>query len=133
MLILRRNDCDGIKRLEEGGIWGEKNLSELMNMASIGDIFYSTWGYDQTNADFFQVVAVKNKTIMVRHIKKEVNDPKDGTMTGNAIPIKNAFDGAPKTKKLSARYDGQESFDAGNSMGSARKWNGNPIAISWYG
>lgn len=38
----------------------------------VGDIFSATWGYDQTNVDFFQVIAlVGEKSVRVR----EVNPP----------------------------------------------------------
>ena len=28
----------------------------------VGDLFYSSWGYDQTNVDFFQVVALSGES-----------------------------------------------------------------------
>ncbi len=33
-----------------------------------GDILYSSWGYEQTNIDFFQVVDVKSKTLALQEI-----------------------------------------------------------------
>lgn len=99
-------------------------------MAKIGDIFVATWGYDQTNADFFQVVGTTAKGVKVRHIKSKENV--DGqSMTGTAVPIKNAFDGAVKTRKIYMFYD-QEHFNAGESYGSAEPWDGNPVHISTY-
>lgn len=29
----------------------------------VGDIFYSSWGYEQTNIDFYQVIALKGSTM----------------------------------------------------------------------
>lgn len=38
----------------------------------VGDIFYVSWGYEQTNVDFYQVVALKGKkTAVVREIAGE--------------------------------------------------------------
>lgn len=38
----------------------------------VGDLFYITWGYEQTNNDFFQVVAlVGNQSVRVRQIIPE--------------------------------------------------------------
>lgn len=34
----------------------------------VGDLFYSSWGYDQTNVDFYQVIAVKGKTFTIQEI-----------------------------------------------------------------
>jgi len=31
----------------------------------VGDIFYMSWGYEQTNLDFFQVIALKGKTQVI--------------------------------------------------------------------
>ena len=56
----------------------------------LGDIFYTEWGYEQTNIDFYQVVALKGKhTITLR-----MNEAKSGTassMTGYTRPIRDAF------------------------------------------
>ena len=39
---------------------------------NLGDVFYTSWGYDQTNVDFFQVVGYKGKTMLkLRKIAKE--------------------------------------------------------------
>jgi hypothetical protein len=38
---------------------------------AIGDIFYSSWGYDQTNVDFYKVVSKTAKKVIVREVKSE--------------------------------------------------------------
>lgn len=38
----------------------------------VGDIFYCSWGYEQTNVDFFQVVALKGKTqVVIKEVSLE--------------------------------------------------------------
>lgn len=38
----------------------------------VGDIFYSSWGYEQTNVNFYEVVALKGKkTAVIREIAGE--------------------------------------------------------------
>ena len=38
----------------------------------VGDIFYTSWGYEQTNVDFFQVVALKGKTqVVIKEVSLE--------------------------------------------------------------
>lgn len=99
-------------------------------MIKVGDIYVATWGYDQTNATFFQIVKVREKTISVRKIRS--NEKVDGqTMVGYSTPIRDAFDGGIQTKRIIV-YDGQECFRAGESFGLARPWNGEPVAISTY-
>ena len=41
----------------------------------VGDIFTASWGYDQTNVDFFQVIALCGKqSVRVREVRPEVLD-----------------------------------------------------------
>lgn len=37
----------------------------------VGDVFVSTWGYDQTNVDFYEVVAVTPKSVKILSIGNE--------------------------------------------------------------
>ena len=43
----------------------------------VGDIYRTSWGYDQTNVEFFQVVARTAKTVRLRRISSEIRD-RDG-------------------------------------------------------
>ena len=44
----------------------------MINPFKVGDIFYDSWGYDQTNIDFFQVVEVKAKSVVIRAITERM-------------------------------------------------------------
>jgi hypothetical protein len=46
----------------------------------VGDIFYCSWGYDQTNIDFYQVVelSASGKTAKLREIGKTFVNPTGG-------------------------------------------------------
>ncbi len=37
----------------------------------IGDVFVETWGYDQTNVDFFEVIRTMPKTVEIVRIRAE--------------------------------------------------------------
>lgn len=100
-------------------------------MVNNGDIFVTTWGYEQTNADFYQVIGVTPKGVRIRHIKSK-SKIEGQSMSGYAIPVKNEFDGSPKTKRIII-YDGEEKIRIGESQGLADKWDGNPVGISTYG
>ena len=41
---------------------------------SVGDIFSTSWGYDQTNVEFFEVVRVTKASAVLRRIGSEVRD-----------------------------------------------------------
>lgn len=56
----------------------------------IGDLFYGSWGYEQTNVDFFQVVALKGKHTAI--IAKIAGDYVGGfSMSGNVRPCRDEF------------------------------------------
>ena len=61
----------------------------------VGDILHSSWGYDQTNATFFQVTALNGKTMVtVEQIgKRSVKDPAAGTPAGvlGVVPEPDSF------------------------------------------
>jgi len=58
---------------------------------AVGDVLYSTWGYDQTNLDFYQVTALRgDHQIEAREIESE-SLSKDGEWTGRAVPKIDAF------------------------------------------
>ena len=38
---------------------------------AVGEILSSSWGYEQTNWDFYQIVKVSNKSIWLREIESE--------------------------------------------------------------
>lgn len=38
----------------------------------IGDLFYESWGYEQTNIDYYEVVGLKGKaTAIIRPVKRD--------------------------------------------------------------
>ncbi|NBR55091.1 MAG: hypothetical protein EBT82_03865 [Micrococcales bacterium] len=45
-----------------------KAREEFVNPYKVGDILYGSWGYDQTNIDFYQVVEVKNRSLKIQKI-----------------------------------------------------------------
>lgn len=80
-----------------------KNYSPEIFGVKENQIFYNSYGYDQTNYDFVQVIKVNPgaKTVVVRKIgKKEYAE--SGFMTNEVTPLKNNFIGEPKLFKVSA-------------------------------
>ena len=54
------------------------------NEGLLGKVFQSSWGYDQTNVNFYQVVSLKGKkTVEVREINNDFTAT--GDMTGTVI------------------------------------------------
>ena len=55
---------------------------------SIGDIFHTSWGYDQTNIEFFKVVEISpsGKTCQVIQIGSKTVPGSEGFMSDSVIP-----------------------------------------------
>ena len=64
-------------------------------MPKIGDLFVASWGYDQQNLDWYQVVEVKSKSVVVRKIG--AGRKYDGPMSGMETPTPNLFISGPET------------------------------------
>ena len=70
----------------------DKRRQERFNFVtalSVGDVLYTSWGYEQTNIDFYQVVRVLNKKIVVREIAKSYQETQ--FMAGDCVPLPNRF------------------------------------------
>lgn len=60
------------------------------NTWKVGDLLANSWGYDQTNVDFWQVVRVGKKCVWIRRINGRTVEATGG-MSSNVTPVKDAF------------------------------------------
>ena len=56
-----------------------------------GDLFEMSWGYDQTNVDYFQVTRVSDKGVWVREIGMKSVPGTQGFMCETVTPTKDNF------------------------------------------
>jgi hypothetical protein len=87
----------------------------------VGDILVSSWGYEQTNIDFYQVTAVTPSTLKLRALKQERDAT--GWERGTCMPIRDAFIGE---KETTHRVSGGNSVRVKGNYGYAHKWDGKP-------
>lgn len=87
----------------------------------VGDIFYSSWGYDQTNVDYYQVTRTSGSMIEIRQVNKKVTRGL-GQPTEFVIPLANQFIGPALRKKILV-HSGRALVKL-NSYSSAYKWDG---------
>ena len=95
----------------------------------VGDILHSSWGYDQTNATFYEVVALNGKTqVTVSQIGKRLSDDGSG-----AVPAPDAPYRYPEWhEKAGERQMLRRTVKHGdtvriNSYSYASKWGGRPM------
>lgn len=92
-----------------------------------GDILYTSWGYDQTNTEFFQVLSVSNNTVTIQEIGAKTIDA-TGPMSGTISPVKDSFHGPIMKKRVSSGNvvtidKVRHAYPAGNMQ---------TFHISWY-
>jgi hypothetical protein len=67
----------------------------------VGDIVRSSWGYDQTNVEHYQITKIIGKrTVEVRQIAE--HDEATGDMTGRCAPVPDDFVGEPMRRQVDA-------------------------------
>jgi len=99
----------------------------------VGDIFVSSWGYDQTNVDFYQVTRLTAQSVEVRAIASELVSG-DG-WSGTVVAVPNAFLEGLQAQKFVSRlrhgYQGEPSIKVGYQR-YAWLWDGKPKTMTSY-
>lgn len=102
-----------------------------------GDILHHSWGYDQTNADFYQVIRVSDKSIWIAQI--ETTETCDEMLCGKAQPIpgKTRIRNSPGLRKVPYEYtncngETQWLVRINDYTAGAELWNGQLISVTHY-
>lgn len=99
-------------------------LTETKSGVKKGDIFSTSWGYDQTNVDFFQVVKINSKCfVTVKEVKQEL------TENSRTSALKDEFfkDEEYKVKVNVAKWNNSPYFkEPIFKHYNANLWNGEP-------
>jgi len=95
----------------------------------VGDILSGSWGYDQTNVEFFEVVEVKpsGKSVVIREIGGQGVPGSEGFMSQSVMPVPGKYTGKPLFKIV---QPGDRITL--NSYCSLYKWDGKAQYSSWY-
>lgn len=90
-----------------------------------GDVVYTSWGYDQTNVDFYQIIEVKNRSVIVQELKQNCSDD-GGPSGGKTQPRRNEFCSDPMIcilrpdhgfkvdKHYASKWDGRPKYTSSN-------------------
>jgi len=119
----------------------KKARKEFVTDVKVDDIFVYSWGYEQTNKNFFQVVDVKGNTLKLKEIasKSAPGNKTVNYMTDYVVAIPNKFidshfypenkDGV-KADHLTKRITSKDYINM--SFGCMFKWDGKQEYVSWY-
>ena len=104
----------------------EKDKAEFFESIKVGDIFVDSWGYDQTNVDFYLVTKKLKASIKIVKIGSKIVSTSIGTEM--VVPVKDAVIGEERTKIP------QDGYIKTSSYRLARLWDGKPMhetAAGW--
>jgi hypothetical protein len=104
-----------LERREEA----RKERAEFKHDLQVGDILTASWGYDQTNVNFYEVIGVTEKSVKIREIAQKV--AKSGIGYDKVVPVPGKFIDSPMTKKVSP-----QGYVKIKSYIWASKWDGKP-------
>jgi len=104
------------------------------NPYNVGDFLYSSWGYDQTNREFYQVLEVRPTALFIREVRQATTEH-TGYDSWNCIPVPNDFRDRDKDHiggqwvTIQVYSDGQHRVPS-PIHGGLYKWDGKPLYAS---
>lgn len=123
----KRNKEDKQKRKD-----ARKGTPEMLDKIKEGDIFHESWGYDQTNNNYYQVVSRKGRHVEIREISQIRIDGTEGHMSCNVKAAKDSFlEDSPVMKKL-IQFNGETPYLKVRGYSWCSLWDGSPDYDSWY-
>lgn len=70
----------------------------------VGDILCGSWGYNQTNVSWYQVIKTTKKTITLRELRGKTVQHLEGGFAARVVPIKDAFASEREIRKTPKCY-----------------------------
>lgn len=116
----------------------------------VGDVFYTSWGYEQTNVDFFQVIELRGaSSALVRQVRLEIeSEDATGPMAADRSykipdkllpPARSSVFIADQEhgdlRRIKTSYSGEPCFNVGlpgHYQDTAYPYNGGKVYESWY-
>jgi len=101
---------------------------------TVGSIFRMSWGYDQTNVNFFQAIAMTPAGVKVKEIGSRAVEGSGCGMSQSVVAVKDSFLPSSQWADQSAGTfrrvsNGRFTF---KSHYSVSLWDGKPTYQSWY-
>lgn len=104
----------------------------------IGDIILNSWGYDQTNIDYYQIIEVKNKMIVAKAIHQTFLKSEGlSSLASYVMPDKDNFSQNGEVLNLKLKYTFwnnalEVTICNPKSFFYFKKWDGEKNYCSWY-
>ena len=110
----------------------EQLLKNYQTDLKSGDILTDSWGYDQTNVEFYEVLEVKGGTVLLQEIGQDYVET--NFMSGETKPDRSKKVGKPIKKRICLRVAGEKIRESVKICDSIRltKWDGSLRYSSSY-
>jgi hypothetical protein len=111
-----------------------KAREQFVNPYTMDQIVYDSWGYDQTNIDWYQIVKIGPRSVTLRPIAGQIVEA-TGSMSGQTIPAPGHFTGDPITKTIQVYMGSDDNIHhyIPSKHGSIGVWKeGEKLYCSWY-
>lgn len=95
-----------------------------------GDFLVCTWGYDQTNVDFYYVTKISKGWAYIIPAGNKILEYNSNYMSGRVIPAEPKFTAKPMRKKIK-KYSDQE-YVGISTYSVAFKYDGKPVTFTNY-
>jgi hypothetical protein len=105
-----------------------KDQRRVPHTLTVGDILVTSWGYDQTNVEFYEVRAVRGAAVDLQEVKADRKEHAPLAMQGTAMPRRGEYVGGLLKSK---RPNGVNAVRI-DSVSTARPWDGRPMSWSSY-
>jgi hypothetical protein len=107
-------------------------ISNFKSSFGVGDILYSSWGYDQTNVNYYQVLELKGRTVILQEIGSSVDEK--GFMQGTCTPNVKSKHGEPFRRRIGINTyrDSTSQYIKISECQRGHLWDGKPNFCSWY-
>lgn len=82
----------------------ERDRKAKPHQLAAGDVMRCSWGYDQTNIDYYEVVRLVGKSMVEIRAIEAGAASNDMGWTGKSVPLPGAYKGEPMRKRAEANY-----------------------------
>lgn len=102
----------------------------------VGDVVVNSWGYDQTNVDWYRVTRATKCFVWLKPIAGHVEET--GFMSGKSQPHVDTTSADPQAWGFADVKNGEETQHKASGShvnfehGSGSKWDGREMHASWY-
>lgn len=96
-----------------------------------GDVLQGSWGYDQTNVEFFEIVEAKGRKVTIRELGHATVKGSEGFMCESVVPDHGRYIGQPETH-IAQTYSGDSWYIKLHDSCSLSLWEGGKRYKSWY-